>query len=133
MSRLVVSLPTIGKVFDENTFKDLVRQLEQAFQKLRIDATIGQTDVSGNYTVGATDSLLLVDTTASNVTVQLPLVARWMIDEKLTVEVVKIAAANRLQIIPAGSDTINDEPDALVYVKDTALALRAVTGGWRVV
>lgn len=133
MSKITIQLPKLGNEYVGSLLRDLARQVEQTFARITEDRTVGQTSVSGDYTVAMTDSLLLVDTASGNIVVTLPLVDRWMIDEKLTKEVVKIASANYIRVLPQGTDTINDEPDAFIYDKDTALAFRAFDDGWRVV
>ncbi len=133
MKRLVITLPQFRDIYNGEAMRALTRLLEQTFQRIKVDETKGQTEITGDHTVTAEDSLLLVDTTSGNVTITLPTVARWMIDGKLSFEVKKMVDANRVRVVPGGSDTIDGYPDVLIYVKNTALNFRAIDGGWAIV
>ncbi len=130
MARLTARFPDFGDLFDGNKMRALVAQLEQIFARIVVDTTRPAYSVTAGATLGASDEVVLVDTTGGNITMVLPEISDAMIREKREFELVKIVAANTLTIDCTGTDTIVGEPDAIVTVRWTALRVRATTGNW---
>lgn len=80
------------------------------------------------YSVSYTDDVLLVDTTASDVTVQL-LPTR----KQREIEIVKVAQANTLTILPASNELIVGESSAIVTEQWTALHFKGINQNWVVI
>lgn len=133
MSNVAVRFPNFGEAYDALRMRELVRHLENIFSRIQIDSTIGAYSLTGNHTLGVEDELVLMDTTAGNLTATLPLISDSMVKTKREFEVVKSATANTLTIVPTGTDTILGEPDAIVTVQWTALRFRATAGNWVVI
>lgn len=133
MSRLVTRLPDFGAVYDERKQREMARHLEQQLARVRVDSTTGAYTASGDFTASADDDVVLVDTSSADVTVTLPEISESMVREKYEVEIVKVSKPNRIRILPGGTDTIQEQSDALVYVQWTALRFRAAVGQWVVI
>jgi hypothetical protein len=133
MARLTLRLPDFGEMFDGRKMRALVTAVENAFARVKVDATRPAYSVTGDTTLGASDEVVLVDTSGGSVTITLPEISNDMIVEKREFEVVKIDAANTLTIDCTGTDTIVGEPDAIVTVQWTALRVRATTGNWALI
>lgn len=80
------------------------------------------------YAIPTDADFVLVDLTASNVTVTLPLARNGR-----EIEVVYNAGAKVLTILPTTGDTIMGEPNAVVTVVGTALRFKAVSSNWIVI
>lgn len=130
MARLVVRFPNFGDVFDGSRMRAFIQHLEQLFARVRVDQTVGAYTATADLTIGATDDVVLVDTSAATVTVTLPEISDTMVRDKFEVEIVKVAAANALIVAPTGADTILGEPDARVSTQWTALRFRATADNW---
>ena len=128
--RLTAKFPNFGQAYDALRMRELVRHVESLFAKVVVDTTVGAYTVTGDVTLGVDDDVVLVDTSGGNVVVTLPEISDQMVRDKQEFEVVKTIAANRIEIVPTGSDTILGEPDALVFAQWTALRFRATTGNW---
>lgn len=108
--------------------------IEQTFARIKVDETNGAASVSSaTYTVTAADSLLLCNTTSTNITLTLPEVSTSMVSDKFEVIVKKTAAANTLTVATTGSDLLDGSATASITTIYTALHLRAITGGWAVI
>lgn len=84
------------------------------------------TEVNANYTPTSTDYTILVDTSAGDVTITMPIAANGR-----EYQIVKVSAANRLFIVPAATETIiGSLTGVIVYNIFTSLHHKAVTGGW---
>jgi len=133
MGRLTARFPSFGDVYDALRMRELVRHLENLFSQVVVDTTRGAYEVTGNTTLSSDDEIVLVDTTAGDVTITLPEISDAMVRLKREYEVVKVDAANTITIAPTGGDTVVGEPDALVTVQWTALRFRATPGNWVIV
>jgi hypothetical protein len=133
MARLTTRLPDFGDEYDGRKQRALVQAVEQQLAQIRVDSSLGAHTEAGDFTVIAEDEVVLVDTTAGNVTVTLPEISDALVREKYEVELVKKVAANTLTVLPTGTDTILGEPDAVVTVQWTALRFRAATGNWIII
>ena len=133
MGRLNTRLPDFKDQYDGRQQRALVQQLETQLARIKVDTTSPAFTVTGDHAVGINDDVVLIDTTAASRTVTLPQISDSMVREKFEVEIVKPEAANRIDVVPTGSDTILGEPDAKVYARWTALRLRATTGNWIVI
>lgn len=85
--------------------------------------------ITSPYSVSRGDYLLLVDTSAGSVTLSLPTSK----NDGWECEIVKTDAANRVIILPSGTDTLVGETSVEVYDQWTALKFRAVSGGFVIV
>ena len=130
MSRLPARFPNFGDVFDGNAMRAFIMHLENLFARIDVDTTGPAYTVTAGATLGASDEVVLVDTTAGNVTMVLPEISDAMIRGNREFELVKAVAANTLTIDCTGTDTIVGEPDAVVTARWTALRVRATTGNW---
>lgn len=79
-------------------------------------------EVSANYTVLPTDEIVLVDTTAGNVTIMLP-----HSDFKKEFQVVKVSSANKVIILPTSPDTILDDTGVEITSVFTSLNFKMDT------
>ena len=131
--KLRVKLPDQPENYDPRRIRELVRTLETTLARVEVDSTIGAYTATGNFTLSASDDVVLVDTSGGDVTVTLPEISDEMVRHKQEFEVVKTTTAGTLTILPTGTDTILGEPDAVVTVQWTALRFRATTGNWVVV
>lgn len=83
-------------------------------------------EVSSNYTMTKGDELLMVDTTAGDVTITLPLAANGR-----EFQVVKKVNANALFIVPTPTNNIIGSTDGVVvYNRFTSLHIKAIPGGY---
>jgi len=81
---------------------------------------------TGNYTATPQDDIILVDTSAGNVTVTLPLAKGGK-----EFEPVKAEAANVLYVVPTAPDTIlGSATGVIIRNQYDALRLKSVTGGY---
>jgi hypothetical protein len=133
MGRLTARFPSFGDVYDVLRMREMVRHLEALFSQVVVDVTRGAYPVTSSMTLGADDDVVLVDTSAGDVTITLPAISDAMVRLKREYEVVKVDAANALTIVPTGGDTVVGEPDALVTVQWTALRFRATPGEWVII
>ena len=133
MAKLAIRLPDFGQEYDGRQQRAMVQQLEAQLARIRVDGTLPAYSTTGDFTVSATDDVVMVDTSGGNITVTLPEISDSMVREKFEVEIVKTEAANRITIDPSGTDTIVGETDAIVYTQWTALRMRATTGNWVIV
>lgn len=125
-------LPQIGDVFDALQLRELVRKLESAFQNVMEDQRRGAITVTANYTLTKEDSLIMVAPVASaTVTVTVPEVAQWMIDQKWQWSV-KLIAAGTLNLTPTTS-TIDGGASVNITTLNTALTIHATLDGWKIV
>ena len=133
MAFLKVQLPKFIETYDGRLLRDMVRQLEDLFSRVKNDIGAAETPVSGDYTVTAQDTLICADTTVGNVQVSLPEINPGLILERFEVTVKKCTAPNKLSIVPTGGATIDGYNGVDVFVLNTALQFRAVSSGWRIV
>ena len=133
MGRLSARFPNFGDIYDKLHMRELVRHLETLFGQVVVDTTRGAYAVTGNVTLGVEDEVVLVDTTAGDVTITLPAISDAVVRLKREYEVVKTAAANTLYIDPTGADTIVGDTDVIVAVQWTALRFRATPGDWVII
>ena len=89
-------------------------------------ATPNIVTVTANYTVKACDDTVLVNTTSGSVTVTLP---QAVVGEK-DVTITKLVSANRVDIVPTGSDTLIGTTKVQVFVRWTSLVFRPISGGY---
>ena len=84
------------------------------------------TVVTGDYTPTKVEGMLLVDTSAGNVTITLPTAfngREWY--------VIKMVPQNILFVVPTPPDTILGSTDGVaIYGQFTALHFKAITGGF---
>lgn len=130
MSHLGLRLPNFGDIYNQRQMRDLVRQLEQAFARVDVDAHYGAYTTTANATLDKMDEVVLVDTSGGDVTITLPEISDDMVRDRREYETVKTTAAGTLTVAPTGSDTIMGAADAVVTVQWTALRFRATTGNW---
>jgi hypothetical protein len=83
------------------------------------------TSVSTNTSIGYSPDIVLVDTSAGNITITVPLAKSGN-----EVKIVKVAAPNTLTIQLSGSDLVYSNTNILVYTIGTALHLKGVDGGY---
>jgi hypothetical protein len=133
MGRLTSRFPDFSDLFEGRKMRAFITQLEGLFARIVVDDTLPAYPLTAGATLGASDEIVLVDTTAGNITMVLPEISDDMIRNKREFELVKVAAANTLTIAPTGTDTIVGEPDAVVTVQWTALRMRATTGNWALI
>ena len=127
-----ITLPVFGKEYDTSQMKELVRRLESAFFSVVEDQRRGAITVTSAYTLAKKDSLVLVAPVASaSVTITVPDVAQWMVDQKWIWNI-KLIAAGTLIVQPV-SDTIDGSTDATTSTVNTALEIRATNDGWKIV
>jgi hypothetical protein len=82
--------------------------------------------VTGDYTAGARDEIIIVDTTLLSITITLPLAAKGR-----EFQIVKGTEQNALYVAPIAPDTIiGSVMGVVVYSAFTSLHFKAVTGGW---
>ena len=101
------------------------RPEEEEFYRLQKNKTVTTTP----YAVSRGDNIVLVDTTSASVTVTIPTSK----NDGWECEVVKTSAANRVIILPSGTDTLVGETSVEVYDQWTALRFRAVPNGFVIV
>lgn len=130
MGKLAVRFPDFLEVFDGHKMRALVSHLEILFARITVDDTRPAYTTTTSITLGAQDDVVLVDTTAGNITITLPEISDTMIRDKREFEIVKAVAANTLTIDPTGTDTINGAANATTTTQWTAYRLRAATGLW---
>lgn len=85
-------------------------------------------DVVGvtTYDITRADELLLVDTSASSVTIQTPAASRGR-----EFQIVKMTPQNALIVLPAAGETIlGSTSGAIIYGQFTSLHLKAISGGY---
>jgi uncharacterized protein (DUF488 family) len=133
MPRLVTQFPIFRDLYDGWSMRAFIQRLEQLFSQIVVDKRKSVSSISSDHTLTQDDTLMLVDTSAGNVTITLTAVQKWMIDERYEIEIKKMSAANRLRILPNAADTIDGYTIVDVLVLNTALALRATTDGWVIV
>lgn len=133
LSRLAAKLPDQGEQYVGRQVRAMVTQLEGLFARVTVDTGSPAFAVTANYTVTASDELLLVDTTAGSLTVTLPLIGETMIAGKFEVSIKKATAGNVLTILPTGADLIDDELSVIITAHNTSLTFKATTDGWRIV
>ena len=80
---------------------------------------------AATYTATARDDYLLCDTSSNSITITLPEAAQGR-----EFEVIKTAVANRLDVVPTGSDTILWTTGVSIYNRGTAIRFKATTGNW---
>lgn len=127
-----ITLPIFGKAYDTAQMRELVRRLESAFFSVVEDQRRGAITVTSAYTLTKEDSLVMVAPVASaSVTITVPDVADWMVDQKWGWSI-KLIAAGTLIVQPV-SDTIDGSTDATTSTVNTALEIRATNDGWKIV
>lgn len=125
-------LPIFRTVYDVTQMRELVRRLEAAFFAVVEDRRRGAITVTADYTAAKEDTLIMVAPVASaTVTITVPDVAQWMIDQKWEWGV-KLIAAGTLIVKPV-SDMIDGSTDATTSTVNTALEIRATNDGWKIV
>ena len=136
MSKLLTRLGQFNDTYNGAQQRSLVSEIERALAKVQPDETNPQTAVAGGatYEITGFDNLVLCDTSAGNVTVELPLPEARLAAAKFEVNVKKDASANRLTITPTGGAVTDFGTDSIyVYNKGTSLCFRAAPDGWRIV
>jgi hypothetical protein len=133
MSRLNARFPDFGDIYDKLHMRELVRHLETLFSQVIVDTSRGAYAVTGNTTLGSYDEVVLVDTSAGDVTITLPAISDAMVRLKQEYELVKTVSANTLHINPTGADTIVGDANVIVTVQWTALRFRATPGDWVII
>lgn len=127
-----LSLPSIGDVFDGAQLRELVRRLESAFSNVVEDQRRGAITTTTDYTLVREDSLVLVAPAAGGtVTVTVPEVAQWMIDQKWQ-WTVKLTDTGTLNLVPTTS-TIEGTTGVTISTVNTSLAIQATLDGWKLV
>lgn len=127
-----LSLPIFGEIYDRLQMVELVRRLEGAFFNVVEDKRRGAITVTTNYTLAKEDTLVMVAPVASaTVTIAVPTVADWMIDQKWTWNI-KLIAAGTLIVDPV-SGTIDGATDVTTSTVNTALEIRATSDGWKTI
>jgi hypothetical protein len=81
--------------------------------------------VTGDATLDGRFDIIQVDTSTTSITVTLPPAANGK-----EFQIVKIAAANRVIIVPTGTDTLVGATQVNIYNQWTSLRFKAVTGGY---
>ena len=88
--------------------------------------------VTANYTLAEGDSLVMVSPiAAATITLTVPTVAQWMIDQRWTLET-KLIAAGTMTLTPA-SGTIEGTTSVTTSVIQTAFTIRATSDGWKII
>ena len=127
-----LALPRFGDTYIGEQLRELVRQVENAFDKAVEDQRRGAFVVTADYTLVKEDSLVLVAPVASaTVNITVPTVAAWMIQQKWEWEV-KLTAAGTLTLTPV-SGTIEGTTVVTTSIVNTSLAIRATDDGWKIV
>lgn len=127
-----IVLPEIGDVFSGPQLRELVRTIKDAFSKVVEDNRRGAIVVTADYELAKEDSLVLVaPVAAAVVTITVPAVAQWMIDQKWQWSV-KLTAAGTLNLVPV-SGTIDGAASASTSVIQTAMTARATSDGWKLI
>ena len=91
-----------------------------------LQASATQNSVTGNYSVTERDDYILADTTSASITITLP-----PADQGREYEVIKVATANRVDVVPTGTDTVLWSSGVSIYNKGTAIRFKAtITGNW---
>lgn len=127
-----LTLPIFGETYDSAQMRELVRRLESAFFNVVEDHRRGAITVTSDYTLAKEDTLVMVDPVASGaVTITVPDVAPWMVDQKWEWEI-KLIGDGTLIVQPV-SDTIDGTTDATTAIVNTALAIRATNDGWKII
>lgn len=127
-----IVLPEIGDVFSGPQVRELVRTIKDAFSKVVEDNRRGAIVVTADYELAKEDSLVLVaPVAAAVVTITVPAVAQWMIDQKWQWSV-KLTAAGTLNLVPV-SGTIDGAASASTSVIQTAMTARATSDGWKLI
>jgi hypothetical protein len=127
-----IVLPEIGDVFSGPQLRELVRTIKDAFSKVVEDNRRGAIVVTADYELAKEDSLVLVaPVAAAVVTITVPAVAQWMIDQKWQWSV-KLTAAGTMDVVPV-SGTIDGAASKSTTTVNTAWRLWATSDGWKVV
>jgi len=84
--------------------------------------------ITGDFTVGANDDFLLVDTSVVNIAVTLPLAGNGR-----ELEIMKNADANYISIKAVGTDLILGANELRVYNYGTSIRLKAIPNGWAII
>lgn len=127
-----IALPILGAEYNTLHMRELVRRLEGAFANVLEDQRRGAITVTADYTLKKEDSLVMAAPVSSGViTVTVPDVAQWMIDQKWSWHI-KLIATGTLIIAPV-SDTIDGSTDATTTTVNTALEIRATNDGWKII
>lgn len=95
------------------------------YDRLDLMAATPNTSVSTNYTALKTDELILVDTTAGDVTITLPLAANGR-----EFHIVKIVAANNVIVAATSPDTVNGAASISRSAAYGSIWLKSITGGY---
>ena len=120
-----ITLPSFGNIFSGEQLRELVRRLESAFVSVVEDQRRGAIAVTADYTLTKEDSLALVAPSGGGtVTITVPEVAQWMIDQKWEWEI-KLTAAGTLNLTPTTS-TIEGTTGVTTSTVNTSLAIRAM-------
>ncbi len=83
-------------------------------------------EVSGDFTVDDRQDFVLVDTSSASVTITLPRIRNGR-----EVEIIKTVSANRVTVIPSGTDTVLGGSGVIIVNRFDAIRLKAVDGiGW---
>ena len=83
------------------------------------------TEVTSSGDIKLPQDVLLCDTTASSLTISLPVAPKGT-----EIEIVKTASPNVLTIQPTSPDLIYGQSSVLVYNIGTALRFKSIQGGW---
>ncbi len=93
---------------------------------VELQAAATQNPITGDYTPTDRDDYLLVDTSGGNIVITLPTAAGGR-----EFEVVKTAVANRIDVVPTGSDTVLWATGVSIYNRGTAIRFKATdSGNW---
>jgi len=127
-----LTLPRIGDEYNAEQMRELVRRLEREFRNVVEDQRRGAITVTADYTLVKEDSLVLVAPAAGGtVTVTVPEVAQWMIDQKWG-WTVKLTDTGTLNLVPTTS-TIEGTTGVTTSTVNTSLAIQATLDGWKIV
>ena len=133
MGRLTARLPNFGDVYDALRMREMVRHLEALFSQVVVDTTRGAYSITSSMTLGTEDDVVLVDTSAGDVTITLPAISDAMVRLKREYVVVKTIAANTVTIMPTGADTIRGAASTTISTQWASLRFRATSGNWVVI
>ena len=127
-----IALPNFGDTYDPAHMRELGRVLESAFFHAVEDRRRGAFTTAANYTLQHKDTLVLVAPVASaTVTITVPAVAAWMVDQKFKWNV-KLIAAGTLTVTPV-SGTIEGTTSVSTSTVNTSMEIWATNDGWKIV
>lgn len=85
-------------------------------------------EITGDHTVDNRGDFLLVDSSAGNVVITLPVA-----NNGREIEVMKNASANYVSIVPAAGELILDSTEVRIFNYGTSLRFKAIPGGWFII